>query len=453
MRFSEEVRTHLAVMAGMAGGPLYVVGGAVRNLLLGIPVEDVDLVVPTGAVALARRVARRIRGAFVLLDEKEDMARVVRHRRLIYDFAGFRAGDLVSDLGKRDFTINAMAARVDESGSIAGDLVDPCGGRRDLAERVIRVVSPAAYDDDPLRLLRTFRFAAAMGSVVEPRTMALAASEAGKIATVAGERIHYELLRMLDTGDGAAGLRGAEECGLLEVLLPGWRERHGDAAGTEPVAIRRVAAAENSIRCGDALYRAVCGGESPVESTDLKLALLLRDIVSGAAVSADSGTTPRQVLRRLNCSNRERAVITGIAAAMTPVETVFDRIGILPGIREIYDMYLAAKDLLPLVLFAVGVERVVRGDCEAVGDDVFPDYAGNVLRAVRETIVPRLRAEWLPSGTDLITIGIAPGPILGELLAGIRRAAVEGRVDDRLSCLDLARSLARREAGDSSDSE
>src|SRR5262245_4059512 len=134
------------------GTEAYLVGGAVRDLLLGRPLVDLDLAVPRGALPLARRLADGLGAAFVTLDAERGVARVVWERdgrRLEVDVADFRAGDLEGDLRARDVTINAMALPL--HGEYGQRLVDPAGGRDDLARRIVRLLAPAVLADDPLR--------------------------------------------------------------------------------------------------------------------------------------------------------------------------------------------------------------------------------------------------------------------------------------------------------------
>ena len=151
--------------------PVWLVGGAVRDLLLGRPVQDVDLVVPRDALRLARRLADEIGAAFVPLDEERGVARVVWERGEI-DVADFRAGDLAQDLRARDLTINAMALALHgEEAPSRDDVVDPWGGLADLEAGIVRLLGPEVLADDPLRTLRAVRIAAQLGFTIEPRSL------------------------------------------------------------------------------------------------------------------------------------------------------------------------------------------------------------------------------------------------------------------------------------------
>jgi poly(A) polymerase/tRNA nucleotidyltransferase (CCA-adding enzyme) len=208
------------------GAEAWLVGGAVRDLLLGRPLKDVDLAVPRGALALARRLASRLGGAFVPLDPERGVARVVWRRddrQHEVDLADFRAPTLEADLLARDVTINALAISVHEP----RQLVDPAGGRDDLAARRIRLLAPSVLVDDPLRGLRAVRLAAQLGFQLDGTSAAWIAARAGDLATVSAERVRDELWKALLAPAPATTLRRLDALGLLAVVVPEAPATHG----------------------------------------------------------------------------------------------------------------------------------------------------------------------------------------------------------------------------------
>ena len=198
---------------------LWLVGGAVRDLLLQRPAHDWDFVVEGQATALARRVANALGGAYVLLDAEHDTARAIvddpeTQQPVTLDLAGLRGATLEDDLYARDFTLNAMAL------TLEGELLDPTGGQRDIAARCIRVTTERSFIQDPARLFRAVRTAAELGFSIEAPTLALLRSQADSIESVAAERVRPELLRILQTETATASLRQAETLGLLAQVLP-----------------------------------------------------------------------------------------------------------------------------------------------------------------------------------------------------------------------------------------
>ena len=190
----------------VAGEEAYVVGGAVRDELLGRPVLDIDV-----ACREPQRVARAYRGAAggaaFLLSERHGAWRVALPDGRTVDFTELR-GTVEDDLAGRDFTINAIAVPV-----AGGAPIDPHGGRADASARILRAVSDRVFVEDPLRLLRAVRLEDDLGFRLEPATEALVRRDAGLCASPAGERILAELARL-----SADGYRRLAELGLLERL-------------------------------------------------------------------------------------------------------------------------------------------------------------------------------------------------------------------------------------------
>jgi hypothetical protein len=186
--------------------PAWVVGGALRDELLGREVVDVDVACADPELA-ARLYARLAGGAVFPLSERHGAWRVAFRAGNTVDFTPLHGETIEDDLGTRDFTVNAMARPLD------GDLVDPLGGEADLAAKRLRAVSPAIFADDPLRLLRAVRLEDELGFRLDEETERLLRESAGRAGDPAGERILGELERM-----SPDGFRRAGELGLLAPL-------------------------------------------------------------------------------------------------------------------------------------------------------------------------------------------------------------------------------------------
>jgi tRNA nucleotidyltransferase (CCA-adding enzyme) len=220
------------VLAALEGETdVWLVGGAVRDLLLGGAPGDLDLVVEGDAVAVARRAAERL-GGEALVHERFGTA-TVRGHGAAFDLAGARresyprpgalpevelGATLEEDLARRDFTVNTLALRLAD-----GALTGWPGAQDDLAARELRVLHDGSFRDDPTRLLRLARYAGRLGFDVEPRTAELAteAVEDGALETVTGERLGAEL-RLLARERQPGALVALERFGLGAALLPGF---------------------------------------------------------------------------------------------------------------------------------------------------------------------------------------------------------------------------------------
>ena len=209
---SSAVLDEVRALVPVAGA--HFVGGCVRDTILGRPVVDVDVVVPSDPGPAARALGARTGGAAFLLSEAHGAWRVVLAQRTV-DITARRGDDIGADLAERDFTINAMAVPL-----AGGDIVDPFGGREDCAARRMRLVSDRVFADDPLRLLRLARIAHELGFEVEAGAVRAARRDAHLADRAAGERIYTELRRLLLPEHPSDGVRILDSCGVLDVILP-----------------------------------------------------------------------------------------------------------------------------------------------------------------------------------------------------------------------------------------
>ena len=230
---------------------MYIVGGAVRDHLLGISsipgwsglkvdgkprdgafglssrsktpasITDLDLVLCGPVLPLARRVADRLGWAYYPLDEKRDVARLIGKcadgKRLECDAAALR-GDLRSDLLARDFSANALALRLSPDSSPR--LIDECYGIADISSRRLRRVSEGSLSSDPIRLLRAVRLAVQLGFSIEHETRKQISTLAWTVVSVSAERLRQEMWKLLDCSGPDVGIRELDELGLLTHLLP-----------------------------------------------------------------------------------------------------------------------------------------------------------------------------------------------------------------------------------------
>ncbi len=231
--------------------PVYIVGGAVRDHLLGISAipgwtrahivghahggakasssrartpastTDLDLVLNGPVLPLARRVADRLGWAYYPLDETRDVARLIGTgsdgRRIECDAAALR-GDLRSDLLARDFSANALALEL--SGDSPIQLIDVCGGIADITSHTLRRISDESLRDDPVRLLRAVRLAAQLGFTIEDDTRRQIVDLARTVERVSAERLRQELWKLLNCMRPDEGIRELNALGLLDQLLP-----------------------------------------------------------------------------------------------------------------------------------------------------------------------------------------------------------------------------------------
>lgn len=198
---------------------VFLVGGAVRDTLIGHPLHDMDFVMGANPMHLAANLAKRLEAGFFVLDDERHTARVTYHdrkgQRFPLDFVQYTGTDLLEDLLNRDFTINAMAVPVDA----LTEVIDPLNGQSDLAQGLLKLCSDHALMDDPVRVLRGVRMAVQFSLDYAPGLEAALKTAAAHLQTTTYERQRDEFFRILAGSDPAAGLRDCWRFGVFERLL------------------------------------------------------------------------------------------------------------------------------------------------------------------------------------------------------------------------------------------
>lgn len=210
--------------------PIYFVGGYVRDLLLNIPNDDIDLLTESNPFIVAKKVAERLSGTIIVLDDVRCIYRVVlkKNEKIItFDFSGFEKGRLYDNLINRDFTINSLALPLKTY--LAGKeymelpkeaIIDYSGGINDLKDMIIKVNQDQAFLQDPIRLLRAFRLAAIYNLKVDQGTLELISRNSYLIKEVSGERIRDEFFKLLKCNRSIEYINHMWEIGLLSEIFP-----------------------------------------------------------------------------------------------------------------------------------------------------------------------------------------------------------------------------------------
>lgn len=430
----------------------WLVGGSVRDLLLGRPVTDIDLVVAADPEAAARALARHTGAAWFPLSERHGAWRVVRSGMTV-DLAAQRGGSIAADLGGRDFTVNAMAIPLD-----GGDLVDPCGGRDDLEARRLRLVSERVFDDDPVRLLRLARLARELELSVDRDAERRARERASLADRPSGERVFLEMRRLITLPDPADGLRLLDRLGVLEVVLPELVATRGveqsgyhhldvfehtlhvlDAAadiGAHPAHYLQPHAAA----VADELARPV-GDELDVAGA-VRLAAIFHDVgkpqtravsddgrISFMGHDRESASAAREVLGRWKAS-------TALVRCCTLLVAEHLRLGFMvkqrPIDRRTAHRYLRATQPYPLASVVLSLadrmatrgrwarQRHLRAHAETAAE-----LAGQLVELAAHPQPPLLR------GDEIARIAHVDGPRIGALVEALAEEQAAGAVESR----------------------
>jgi poly(A) polymerase len=445
-----------AARDALAGHEAWLVGGAVRDRLLERPTDDVDVALDGDPRAAAKAIARATGGVAFELSGAFGAWRVVGPGHGWHvDLVTLRDGDIAADLAARDFTVNAMAEPL-----AGGELLDPHGGRADLAARRVRMVSATALADDPLRTLRAVRLVCELGFELDPETGSAAAAHAQGIDRVAPERVFGELKRIVTAPAARAGLELMDAHGLTEAVLPELTALRG----IEQNEFHHADVYEHTLEVLDAVARLErdpepLGARAPdllaqpladelTRGGAMRFAALLHD----AAKPQTRGERPdgrvtfighdragaklgRAVLRRLRASQRTIEYV----AALTLHHL---RLGFLvherPLDRRTVWRYLRATAPYTddVTIFTVADRFATRG---RNADEAI---AAHVALAREMLAVGPPPAEPLIRGDELAReLGIVPGPKLGRLLAQLDEDRFAGAIATRDDAIARAREL------------
>lgn len=437
---------HLRSFFREKGIPAYLVGGYLRDRLLGRESHDLDVAIAQEAIPLAKELAGILGGAFFALDPERDVGRIVltaENSKYLIDIARLR-GKVEDDLARRDFTIDALAQTLIQPES---PLIDPYGGQKDLGERLVRTISPQALTEDPLRLLRAVRLAAILGFKIEAGTREGMVAAAPLIATVAVERVRDELAHLLLLPYSAPHLRLLHRTSILNAFLPELPpalELIGHSLGTvEALEISLAAAGPPWVEMAEYLEQEIAGGRS--RGVILKTVALLHHTAQDYSEHPPEEAANAKILQD---------GLTRLAFSTLEVRSGVRILRALPAAWEI----LEGPDSEPLALY-----RFFR-DAQGVGREALllalADQASNIpgrmrgaewpVRQEKAATILKLVSQKpeiispppLVDGEELLQeLGIQPGPKVGQLLEQIREAQVQGRVGSKEEAIALARSL------------
>jgi poly(A) polymerase len=468
-------RTYLAALPSLTPRQIFLVGGSVRDLLIGRQdIKDIDLLIPSGSEDVARRFADTIGGSFFFLDEERKITRIVKHTDagiIQFDFTNFEGTDLNADLGRRDFTMNAMALDLRaflSDASFAG-LIDPLHGREDVRNRVIRVTRPGVLDEDPLRLLRAIRFAATLGFTIEEGTAEQIRQHSKLIATPSPERVRDELFLILAERNAEKHLLLMDSLGLLSPLFPELEPLRSFTPGVYHVydvlthSIKTAGYIDNVLDDLPDISRdfgplVLAHLEEHLErlvprKAALRFACLVHDNAKPETFSNVDGHVrfhghdnlgaekAVSICRRFRLSNdTEKAITRVIRQHMRLFNLATPGRG-GPSKNAMYRYCRDIGDALPESL--VLAQADARATREIMPSEQFTDTAETMAAVLEYYYTKFLKVEARPlvTGQDLIDRGLTPGPKFRVILEEIKERQAEGALKDRQEALDYLGSL------------
>jgi poly(A) polymerase len=443
-------------------GHAYLVGGSVRDLMLGRQPADYDIAVDQDSQGFANRIATRLGARAILLGHGANAIHRVAAKTVCVDTAVMKGADIYSDLRARDFTINSMACSLEH-----GDIIDPFDGCSDLNNRIVRMVTHNAFDDDPLRLIRAYRMAAELDFSIEAKTRSAITERCLRIQEPAGERIRNELSRIMATPASHAHITAMADTGMLEALFPELialrtcrqNQFHTHNAWDHTLSAYGALEAVMS-NPGTYLPNSAVGFVQSLDHTHrvlLKLAILLHDIGKPGAAQTDpdgiihfhghpggSALLADGICQRLRLSRKLSDGVVSIVRHHDDPLALFLTLGrdghISP--RAVGRFFRKNAPLGPSLLIHALADELGKGDHRIPSEETPAAFITSLLRRYFEEIRPRLERHALLTGRDLIDhFALAPSPLIGRLLEAVEEANLAGELHNRQQALDLVREL------------
>ena len=463
--------------------PVHLVGGAVRDLVLGRPVNDFDFVVPTQSLELAKKVRHQLHAVGFTLDDERQTGRVILNQgkpnEIILDFVIYTGGSLFEDAKNRDFTINTLLLDLKQP----EEVIDLLGGLADLDAKVLKAASACSMQLDPLRVLRGIRFKRTFNLEIELQTESLMREAAGSLAQVSGERIRDELFKILAQSDIAEAFRLIDRLGALAPVFPElaairlqpaiyphvhplWEHTlqvitylevllgslANPVGGNTAIYMQpaKEMLAQYAEQVQDLLSQPIQAGR-PRRSL-LMLAALYHDVGKPLTQTQDekgrfhfyghdkAGSELMEKRARALMLGKEEVGYLSLLVSQHMRIHHFSKPGIELTDRAVYRYF---RDL-----GAAGVDNALLSlaDTLAAVEDTLPmeawkrevDAVGKLLAAWFNRQEALIQPPKLLDGQDLQRIfGLEPSPLLGEILAALRETQAAGEVRDEKGAIDF----------------
>lgn len=465
---------HIQQISKKFNADIHLVGGFLRDYLLNRSSCDFDFAVSKDALKIAKEFADTIKGAFILLDEDFECARVVKKKKgipQVYDFANYRADSLENDLALRDFTINTLTLNIrtlNEKTELDDKIEDIKRARKDIQSGRIKRISVRAFRDDPLRMMRAFSLHANLGFRIELSTLNQIRKDKKLLNHVSAERIREELFKVLESSRTAETIKKMDKIGLLEVIMPQISVMFDCTQGgyhhldVWPHSIEAVVQFEKLIKelkdkkeLQDYLSETIGGGHS--RRAIIKFALLLHDIGKPDTKQKDGArfrfhahehvgaSITKSIAKMLKISVKERYALEDMV-----------RWHLRPGYisnfktaskKMMYRYFRDTKDeAAAIALLSMADQRATRGPLTSDHDQQHHAQICSLL--IDEYFINKNKTPIIPliNGDDLIkNLKLKPSALFATILNEVNEAQSLGKIKTKKEALEMANKMSKKD--------
>ncbi len=435
---------------------LWLVGGYIRDVSLGIPSKDYDIAITGNATKFSRILSKKLNGHIFYLDRERKEQRITLRGRRTIDIKPIK--NILKDLAERDFTVNAIAFDLKNLNTI----YDPFNGFQDLKRKILKPVSNRIFNEDPLRLLRLFRLAGVLNLSISKRTLNLAQKSANKIDAVASERVRAELFALFEIEKSYKYLKIMDKIKLLKFLFP--EVERGTQIPQKKYRSKNLK--EHSLVCYDIMEKIITKKRYAtfVDFTSifekfvtkhkaiLKLSALLHDIGKLWTMKQDTSGSIHfhmhekkgeirfnQYYKKKLCLTNKESKILSMLILHHMRAHLLSRVDRITN-HALYRFVKDGADAIPGILLL------------SYADSISSCGGGKETRKIEKTIMNIMKYYSLAksltpkkrmiTGDDLITkFGLTPGPYFKKILDAVEKAQIGGKIKSKTQAYSFVKKI------------
>lgn len=420
---------------------VYIVGGTVRDILIGKSPVDIDIAVSGDVEMFSKKLAKSVGGVLFALDKDRGVFRVVSPKKspsLHYDISPIRGGSIIHDLALRDFTIDSIAIHLNDVNDLndVNNIIDPFDGTGDIKRKCIKVIFEQAFEDDPLRLIRAFRLSGTLGFTIEERTLKLIKKLTSLLRQSARERIRDEVFRILYLNGSNKILRLMHETGLLKEIFTGLNDE-GLIKGL--VVIERLESIYDDL---ENLFPSDLHYIKTYLDTEVEEVVTNASLLKWQAFYLSNSVTENVINSAIDClrmGNKARGISTkGVKLENASILSINLQDKDINKKREIYRFFkTSGDDGIGLLLYHLSVVMQAKG----IPAVMIKNANESVSWYINE--YKKIKTDRLISGDEVKEIcHIPPGPAIKHLLDIIEENRVLGVLPSKEAIVNFLKILA-----------